>query len=275
VKIGLGLPIGDPETLLTWAKLADEGPFSTLGLLDRVVHHNPEPMVALAAVAGATTRIRLQTEVLVAPLREPLLLAKQVATLDRMSRGRFTLGLGVGGNEQDFAALGVDLRTRGRRLDEQLTLIRQTWKENRIGPTPTHAAGPEILFGAWRGAALRRIAHFGDGLLCAAPPSYAGDIFRTVEAAWAAHGREGSPRFVAQCNVALGPQATKEQAKVALASYYGSNPYVDQILAGLPTTREAVQQTIDAYADLGVDELMLYCWSGDTAQVERLAELVR
>ncbi|GAB3399545.1 LLM class flavin-dependent oxidoreductase [Flindersiella endophytica] len=275
MKIGLGLPIGVPETLLSWAKLADEGPFSTLGLLDRVVHHNPEPMVALAALAGATTRIRLQTEVLVAPLREPLLLAKQVATLDRMSCGRFTLGLGVGGNEVDFAALNVDLATRGRRLDEQLTLIRQTWKENHIGPTPTHSTGPEILFGAWRGAALRRIARFGDGLLCAAPPSYAGDIYRTVEAAWVAHGREGRPRFVAQCNVALGPRATTEQAERALASYYGSNPYVDQILAGLPTTREAIQQTIDAYADLGVDELMLYCWSDDAGQVERLAELVR
>ncbi|MGV9241670.1 LLM class flavin-dependent oxidoreductase, partial [Streptomyces nigra] len=69
LDVGLGLPIGDPAALLTWARSADAGPFSTLGLLDRLVHDNPEPLVALSVLAGATSRVRVQTEVLLAPLR--------------------------------------------------------------------------------------------------------------------------------------------------------------------------------------------------------------
>ncbi|MYX44206.1 LLM class flavin-dependent oxidoreductase, partial [Streptomyces sp. SID89] len=88
MNVGIGLPIGDPATLLTWARRADAGPFTTLGLLDRLVYDNPEPLVALAVLAGATSRIRVQTEVLLAPLRDTALLAKQAATLDRMTGGR-------------------------------------------------------------------------------------------------------------------------------------------------------------------------------------------
>ncbi|MEU8661273.1 LLM class flavin-dependent oxidoreductase, partial [Actinoplanes philippinensis] len=99
MDIGLGLPVGAPEQLLDWARAAEAHGFSTLALLDRLTYHNPEPLTALAVLAGATRRVRLQTEVLLAPLRETALLAKQVATLDRMSGGRFVLGVGIGGRD--------------------------------------------------------------------------------------------------------------------------------------------------------------------------------
>ena len=136
MPVGIGLPVSRPEALLDWAQRADDGPFTTLGLADRLIWDNPEPLVTLAALAGATSRIRLQTEVLLAPLREPALLAKQAATLDRLSGGRFTLGLGVGGRADEFDLVGVDLRTRGRRFDEQLTTMKDIWSGGPIGPAP-------------------------------------------------------------------------------------------------------------------------------------------
>ncbi|MGH3394314.1 MAG: LLM class flavin-dependent oxidoreductase, partial [Streptosporangiaceae bacterium] len=224
MNIGLGLPISDPAVLLDWARRADAGPFTTLGLLDRLVYDNPEPLVTLAALAAVTTRIRVQTEVLLAPLRQPALLAKQAATLDRLSGGRLTLGLGVGDarRRDDFAAAGTDPRTRGRRLDEQLAIMRRIWsgqpyEAGPIGPAPARPGGPEVLFGGFRPAALERVARWGDGFLAAAPPAWAGNLFRAVEQAWLAAGRAGRPKIVAQVNVALGSPDVIDDARGAIA----------------------------------------------------------
>lgn len=275
MKIGIGLPVDDPDVLREWAVRADAGPFSTLGLLDRLVWHNPEPLVTLAALAGVTRRIRLQTEVLLAPLRGTALLAKQVATLDRLCGGRFTLGLGVGGRADDHAAAGLDLRGRGRRLDEQLVRMRELWAGGTpIGPALASPGGPELLFGAFRPAALARVARFGDGLLCAAPPSWAGDLFRAVERDWAEHARPGRPRLVGQVNVALGPDGVADAARAAMGAYYGFTGNADRMVGGLLTTPDRVRDAVRAYADLGADEVVLYCWATDVAQVDRMADLV-
>ncbi len=196
-----------------------------------------------------------------------------------LSRGRFTLGLGVGGRADDHAAAGVDLRGRGRRLDEQLVRMRELWDGGRPGPArpgPALASpgGPELLFGAFRPAALARVARFGDGLLCAAPPSWAGDLFRAVERGWAEHGRRGRPRLVAQVNVALGPDDVVDAARRAMGAYYGFTGSADRMPAGLLTTPERVRDAVRAYADLGADEVVLYCWATDVAQVDRMADLV-
>jgi alkanesulfonate monooxygenase SsuD/methylene tetrahydromethanopterin reductase-like flavin-dependent oxidoreductase (luciferase family) len=276
MKIGIGLPVDDPDVLQEWAVRADAGPFSTLGLLDRLVWHNPEPLVTLAALAGATSRIRLQTEVLLAPLRGTALLAKQVATLDRLCGGRFTLGLGIGGRADDHAAAGVELRGRGRRFDAQLTRMRELWgaSPDAIGPAPASPGGPELLFGAFRPAALARVARFGDGLLCAAPPSWAGDLFRAVEHDWAERARPGRPRLVGQVNVALGPDDVVDAARAAMGAYYGFTGNADHMLGGLLTAPGRVRDAVGAFADLGADEVVLYCWATDVAQVDRMADLV-
>ncbi|MCK8676711.1 LLM class flavin-dependent oxidoreductase [Streptomyces lichenis] len=280
MKVGLGLPVGDPAALFTWARRADDGPFSTLGLLDRLVFDNPEPLVTLAALAAATRRVRVQTEVLLAPHHTTALLAKQTATIDRLSGGRFTLGVGVGGRADDCLAAGIDIRRRGRRLDEQLTALRRTWSGEPygegvgpIGPAPVTPGGPEVLVGGFAPAALDRVGRFADGFLGAAlPPRYLDGLFRAAEAAWQRYGRPGRPRLVAQANVVLGPERTVRDARHRLRSYYAFTDRADHMVDGLLTTARAIREAVDGFAAIGADEVMLYCWSSDAGQVERLAD---
>lgn len=281
MHIGIGLPISDPTLLLDWARRADAGPFSTLGLLDRLAYDNPEPMVALALLAGATSRIKLQTEVLIAPLREPSLLAKQAATLDLMSGGRFVLGLGVGGREDDHIASGTDLRTRGRRLDEQLEIMRRLWSGasfgdgcGPIGPAPLQPAGPEILFGGFQPAALDRVGRWGGGFLAAAAPSWAGGLIDTVRRSWTDHGRAGEPRIVAQVNVVLGDSDLIDDARTSMGAYYEFSGRADYMVAGMLTTPDDIRTAIKQFDDLGADEVMLYCYGADADQVDRLADVI-
>ncbi|MFF8395276.1 LLM class flavin-dependent oxidoreductase [Streptomyces sp. NPDC016172] len=281
MNVGIGLPIGDPTTLLDWARRADSGPFSTLGLLDRLVYDNPEPLVALAVLAGATSRIRVQTEVLLAPLRDTALLAKQAATLDRMTAGRLVLGLGIGGRDDDHQVTGIDMRSRGRRLDEQMAVMRRLWSGDPygdgvgpIGPRPARPGGPEVLFGDFKPAAIERVARWGDGFLAAAPLSWAGGLFDTARGFWKEYGRDGAPRIVAQANVALGPADVIHDARARMHAYYAFTGMPDRMTAGLLTTPAAIRDTITGFTDLGADEVMLYCYGLDLTQVDRLADVV-
>ncbi|MFF0011880.1 TIGR03619 family F420-dependent LLM class oxidoreductase [Streptomyces sp. NPDC005374] len=135
-------------------------------------HLNTEgdPLVLLSAVAGATTRIGLVTSVLVLPLYDPVVVAHQTATLDRLSRGRFTLGVGTGWDEAEFAAVGTPFAGRGRRTDEQLDAVRTLWRgqqsrggaEVRLGVRPRTPGGPPVWVGGHSDAALRRALRYGD-----------------------------------------------------------------------------------------------------------------
>ncbi|WP_067687529.1 LLM class flavin-dependent oxidoreductase [Nocardia jejuensis] len=281
MHFGIGLPISTPTTLLDWARRAEAGPFDTLGLLDRLVYDNPEPLIALAMIAGATNRVRLQTEVLIAPLRDPALLAKQAATFDVMSGGRLALGLGVGGREDDHIASGTDLRTRGKRLDEQLEIMRRLWAGKPfneecgpIGPAPRHAEGPEILFGGFQPAAIDRVGRWGGGFLAAAAPSWAGKLFDTARASWTAHGRSGSPRIVAQVNVVLGDQDLIDDARASIGAYYEFSGRADYMVDGMLTDKDQIRTTITQFDDLGADEIIFYCYGRDADQVDRLADTI-
>jgi len=280
VKVGVGLPISDPAVLLDWAQRAEDGPFSSLGLIDRLSYDNPEPLVALAAMAGATTRIRLHTSVLLAPLRGTALLAKQAATLDRMSGGRFTLGLSVGARPDDFHAAGVDLRTRGRRLDEQMATMRRLWSgeaynadSGPIGPRPHRPGGPEVLFGGFHPDALARVTRWGDGYVASAPPEVAEPTLDVIRRQWRAAGRTGEPRMVAQVSVALGGPEVVDDSCASLARYYAFSAELRSImLAGVLTSRADVRATLKRFADIGTDEVLLFSHARDPEQVQRLAE---
>ncbi|GAA2061238.1 LLM class flavin-dependent oxidoreductase [Streptomyces albiaxialis] len=282
MRYGLGLPVNDLSLLAEWARRAEASPFRTVALLDRLVYGNPDPLITLATVAGATSRVRVQTEVLLAPHYNTAVLAKQTATLDRLSGGRFTLGIGIGGREDDAAAAGIDPRRRGRRLDAQMALLRRTWAgepygdgAGPVGPAPATPGGPEVLFGGFAPAALERVGRWGDGFLGAGLPApYMDRKFREVERGWQRHGREGRPRLVAQVNAALGSEALVEEARKEIGAYYAFTGHAEYMVEGLLSTPESIREAVTAYGDIGADELVFYCWAADPAQADRLAALV-
>jgi len=274
MKLGIGLPAGDPDVLLDWARRADAGPFSTLGLLDRLVWANPEPLVTLAAVAGATTRIRLQTEVLLAPLRGTALLAKQAATVDRLSGGRLVLGLAVGGREDDFAAAEADFAGRGRTFERQLEEMARIWRdETGIGPEPASGERPRLLIGGRTERALRRAARYADGYtMGGGPPDALRELIPKVRAAWEAAGRADRPRTIALIYFALGDDA-QQAAERSLGDYYSfAGPYAEQIVAGAAKDADTVRRYVDGFADAGADEIIAFPANPDPAQVDLLAE---
>jgi alkanesulfonate monooxygenase SsuD/methylene tetrahydromethanopterin reductase-like flavin-dependent oxidoreductase (luciferase family) len=286
MRIAIGLPATIPgargDLMLEWARTADAGPFSSLGILDRLVYTNYEPLIALAGVAAVTTRVRLMTTVLLAPLRSAALLAKQAATIDAISNGRLTLGLGVGGRENDFQAAGVDFHQRGRIFDAQLETMSRIWSGERvsnetgaIGPKPTQPGGPEILIGGHTPAAIQRLARWGAGYIAGgAPPEQAKMGYDAALDAWTQAGRPGAPRFVGASYFGLGENAA-ERGAVYLRDYYGfTGPAAERIASGFPSSVEAVRERIQAFADAGVDELMLWPTIAELDQVDRLAELV-
>lgn len=286
MKIGIGLPAWIPGVqgffVLEWARAADSGPFSSLGLIDRVVYANYEPLIALAGAAGATQRIRLVTTVLLAPLRETTLLAKQTATLDALAGGRLTLGLGIGAREDDFSATGSEFHKRGKRFDQQLEVLSRVWSGEAlsaeigpIGPAPAAPGGPEILLGGYSPTAARRVARWGHGFMAGGGDHHgANQFFRHAETAWSEAGRPGKPRLVGCAYFALGTDAA-ERGAAPLRAYYSFAPERAQgISSSLPSSVEKIRALIQAYEDIGTDELILWATIPDLEQVARLADML-
>ncbi len=205
MDVGIGLPNAVPDTdgsvLADWAQRAEEGGFSTLGTIGRLAFPSYDDLIALAAAAAVTERIRLTTSVLLGPLyTNVVLLAKQTASLDRLSHGRFVLGIGLGGREDDYTASGVPTAGRGRRLEAQLQEIKQIWarasrgEPGAIGPPPVREGGPEVIVGGNGELSFRRAARFGDGwIMGGGSPEMFAEAAAGVDRAWKEAGRSGRP----------------------------------------------------------------------------------
>jgi alkanesulfonate monooxygenase SsuD/methylene tetrahydromethanopterin reductase-like flavin-dependent oxidoreductase (luciferase family) len=286
MQVGIGLPATIPgvsgDDILEWARRADAGPYSSVSIIDRLVYGNYEPLITLAAVAGVTRRVRLMPSVLLAPFRSAAILASQAATLDALSGGRLTLGLGVGGREDDFRAAGASFHDRGRRFDEQLATMKRLWAGEplasdigAIGPQPAREGGPPILIGGHSPAAIRRVGRWGDGYFgTGVDPATARQLYDVALAAWQEAGRSGQPRFVMGFYFALGPDAA-ERGAVYLRDYYSFlGPMADMIAGSILSSPEAIAGAIRAYAEVGVDEVALWPTIAELDQVDRLAALV-
>jgi alkanesulfonate monooxygenase SsuD/methylene tetrahydromethanopterin reductase-like flavin-dependent oxidoreductase (luciferase family) len=267
MDIGIGLPntvLGvDRRGIVDWAKRAEDAGFASLGTIDRIAYDNYESLTTLAAAAAVTERIRLTTDILIAPLRPAALLAKQAVTVNGISEGRLVLGLAVGGREDDYDAVGVDFHKRGKLFDEQLDRMSDLWRDER----------PSVVIGGTADVAFERAAKYGDGWTQGggAPDGHS-DGKAKVEAAFKRAGRDEKPRTLALFYFSLGDNA-EEEARRSLGSYYAFlGDYAEQIVQSAAKDVDTVKQYVAAFQQAGADEVICFPASADPAQVELLAE---
>jgi alkanesulfonate monooxygenase SsuD/methylene tetrahydromethanopterin reductase-like flavin-dependent oxidoreductase (luciferase family) len=280
MEVGIGLPAAIPavdgRTIVDWARRAEQLGFSSLAEIDRMHYDNYEPIVALAAAAAVTERIRLTTSILLAPLRtNHTLFAKQTASLDRLAGGRLVLGIGVGRRESDYTVSGTDYHQRGSDLDALLERASALWRGETadFGPAPANPGGPRLIFGGDSPRALRRMATYGEGWIAGGG---FGDVFRAGAAAaceeWTRAGRPGRPRLLALAYFALGADA-RDAASGYLRHYYAFvGSFAEQIAAGALVTGEGIRERVAELAQAGCDELILMPCGADLSQVDLLAE---
>jgi probable F420-dependent oxidoreductase len=297
VRVGVSLvpdpldPLGMDLTCLPGlARRAEALGFDRVAVSDHLLFHvpTPEPLVCLAAMAEATTRVRLATAVLLLPLRHPLQVAQAVASVDQLSAGRVELGVGVGGEwPADYHALGVDPRRRGRRADEALAILRALWAGGPVdapGPEfplagvllpllPKQRPGPPIVVGGRSEAALRRAARFGerwDGIFLS-PPQFAARRARLEELA-SAEGRVVSSGLVAWA--AVGEPAAARQALAARLQAFYRLPFERFERSSLFGPPEALAEQLAAFVEAGATDLTLIVPASDPRHLEALAPVV-
>jgi alkanesulfonate monooxygenase SsuD/methylene tetrahydromethanopterin reductase-like flavin-dependent oxidoreductase (luciferase family) len=263
-----------------WARRAEERGFSALSTIDRVVYPSHDSLTSLAVAAGATSRIGLFTDILLAPVYPPVWLAKTTASLDAMSGGRLTLGLGVGGRPDDFAAMDRPFERRGKLMDETLDLLHRAWAgepvtgdEFPVGPEPAAGNRVSVLIGGNTDAAVARTVKYAEGWTAGGGgPAMAAPMIEKVRQAWQEAGREGEPRIAALVYFGLGDD---EASRAALRDYYGFlGDWVDAIVESAVRTPQAAKDIARDYAGVGVTEVVFDPTIGSLDQVDRLADAV-
>jgi alkanesulfonate monooxygenase SsuD/methylene tetrahydromethanopterin reductase-like flavin-dependent oxidoreductase (luciferase family) len=284
MKIGIALPsafLNVPGSLIReWARLADEGPFSSLVVPDRLAYRDLDQLMTLAVAAGETQRIRLLTSVLVAPLHDASVLAKQTASLDVLSNGRLTLGLGVGIREDDFRAASSPYHNRGKRFEQQLEVMTRLWagqpldeQTGPIGPSPVQPGGPEILLGAFAPAAINRLGRWGNGYIGGGGNLQLINMcYRAAEQAWQSGGRPGKPRLVSDAFFGFGPDAASRSAAYILDYHAPLGPMAQQMAENVIASPEDVRAKLKAFEELGTDEVLFIPCIPELDQVRRLID---
>ncbi|HEX3239955.1 MAG TPA: LLM class flavin-dependent oxidoreductase [Solirubrobacterales bacterium] len=279
MDVSIGLPNAIPGTtgaqLTEFARRAEARGFSSLGTIDRIAYNNYEPLIALAAAAAVTERIGLTTSVLLAPLRESAAtLAKQTLSLQALSGGRLTLGVGIGGREDDYATAEVDMGDRGETIDQMLGRIRELWDADHIGPATV--GPPTLLVGGGVDASFARAAKYGDGWIAGgAPPEVFAEAAEKVRAEWEKAGREDTPRLEGLAYFSLGDDA-EANANAYLKDYYAWLGEETAVFIANSAAKDAetVQGYLAGFEAVGCDELILFPSSADPAQVDLLADAV-
>jgi alkanesulfonate monooxygenase SsuD/methylene tetrahydromethanopterin reductase-like flavin-dependent oxidoreductase (luciferase family) len=281
------------------ARHADREGYDAVWVGDSVVAKpRLEPLTTLAFIGAMTERVRLGTAVLLPALRQPVVLAHQLANVDQISRGRLVIGVGVGWSlpsaELEWAACGMDHKRRVRRLEEHLEIWRLLWRgapvthrahgvdllDHTIGPLPWRPAGPPVLITAGnRGellpAQFERFARLGDGLITTYIDAEECRVIRArAEEALARHGRAlpGFPICVyTTVRVDTDAARARRETEAFLATYYGGGVHSRGTMGLGPAA--AVIAALRRYAEAGATDLCLR-FVGDR-QLEQLERFTR
>jgi alkanesulfonate monooxygenase SsuD/methylene tetrahydromethanopterin reductase-like flavin-dependent oxidoreductase (luciferase family) len=284
MDIGIGLPnniVDVPGSLMVeWARRAEQRGFDCVTTIDRLIYPSIDSVIALALAAGATNELVLVTNILLAPLYPPAILAKQLASLTLAAGERVVIGIAVGARDDDYIAAGVEFHERGRLLDHQVATMREAWSgkplvgDTPISPQPVHIP---LLFGGRGKATLRRATTVGAGWVAGALRDYKGqaEFLDRVRRGWREAGRSGEPTNHASVNFAIGGDEVADTGRRHLAHYYGFKPeYAKLNVDDIVTTPQDARDTVRVYRELGFDRLLFHPAVASLEQVDRLADAV-
>ena len=290
MQIGVALPqMADdygPDTTVRWARGIDDGPFSSVSAGERVTFSNPEMVASLAAAAAVTSRVRVMSNVWVLPQHSMAMVAQQVGTLDQLSGGRLTLGVGVGGREEDYRALHSPFARRHQRLDDAVAELRGLLGGGPaypggepVGPAVVQPGGVPVLAGALGPMAMARAAQWADGVtgfsVAGARRDFVG-LNRLAAEAWDAAGRD-APHTVNGFFYCLGVPDPLETLRRFTARYLGFlGPGLAEAMAAEVTAADpdAVRRVLDDAEEAGCDEVVAVPATADPAALDALADLV-
>jgi alkanesulfonate monooxygenase SsuD/methylene tetrahydromethanopterin reductase-like flavin-dependent oxidoreductase (luciferase family) len=280
VRVGIGLPAAVPGTDMTtlgqWAAESERAGFAAIGVIDRLVYDNLDPLTALAAAAARTARVDLLTTVVCVGWRNnPVLLAKQLASVELLSGGRLTAGLGFGGWPEDFTASRVQQDGGAALWESTLAAMRRVWSGNvsgQGGPMPALPEGrPALLLGGLVPSAYERVARHAQGWVA---PLFGLSVLEEGTAAarraWAEANRPGQPRIATGRYFCLGGDADAI-ADEYIRHYYGDG-FFAAARADTLTTGEHLRTELEALRAAGTTDLLLFPSSGRLEQVGLLAE---
>ena len=295
MRLGMNLPVMVPgldrDAILSWCRAIDEGPWDTLALGERINFPNPEAITTLAAAAAVTERVEILYNVAVVPLHDPVLLAKQLATIDVISGGRLTVGVGVGGRAEDYRAVGA--RWEGpklQRLADGVARMRAVWGGEVVGdarrpvePFPVQAGGPSILAGSLGPKSIERSAQWADGLLgfdFSFDAGAVGGAFDRCREAWADAGRDDEPRLASGTWFALGDHDHGGDGRAQMRTYLKRylnflEPATDDLIPlAIITDGDALAAAADRARQLGADDFVLTPTTASLDELRRAAEIL-
>lgn len=298
-KLGLIIPANwgksepDLEALLRYCRRADELGFDSLWVIDRLFHQNgvAHPLVMLSFAAAVTSRIGLGTGVVLLSVRHPVEIAQQAATLNALSGGRLTLGVSLGGRDNEYLAANMPQGQRAGRLVEGVEVMRRLWTERdvsfsgryyqlegaNIAPKPRQPGGIPIIFGASTVPSLERAGRLADGWMQGGrgtPEAFA-EAWQTVLGAAARAGRDPSLLHSSKLfyvNPGVDAATASRQLERYLALYYGPGYPMEHTAAGAP---EQIAARIAKFGEAGCELMILGLPGPDIDKLEVLASEVR